>query len=253
MSNYSFNLGYLVGSVNGVVAYETVALGPYEISQQAIGEFHSHSTKARSFKDTSALVNETRGLNLSNAELSWRMFSLTSMTMTVRFFAFRLGRELLDSSLTFGHLDPSIANDSGSFAYTRSRVPGSPTPIAVLDPGTTFILGPSAEVAAFWETVGGAKKGDELWQIQRNRAVLVGFVLVATPVRLVNSSDWILGTTFLRNVYVTHHGATAASPTVIDLLNLINSSEALEHFQRERGQDPLAPKHGHAKITPRSP
>lgn len=40
--------------------------------------------------------------------------------------------------------------------------------------------------------------------------------------------------------------------TLIGLLNLINSSEALEHFQRERGQDPLAPKYGHVKITPRN-
>ncbi len=85
----------------------------------------------------------------------------------------------------------------------------------------------------------------------------------------MNSGDWILVTTFLRvcvghiwaiprvsltgeNVYVTHHSATAASPAVMGLLNLINSSEALEHFQRERGQDPLAPNYGHAKITPRS-
>src|SRR6266702_903023 len=61
--------------------------------------------------------------------------------------------------------------------FAQSRVPGSPTPIAVLDSSTTFILGPSADVAAFWEIVGGARKGNELWQIKCNRAVLVGFVL----------------------------------------------------------------------------
>ena len=32
-SNYSFDLSYVVGLVNEVVAYETFALGPYEISQ----------------------------------------------------------------------------------------------------------------------------------------------------------------------------------------------------------------------------
>jgi hypothetical protein len=42
----------------------------------------------------------------------------------------------------------------------------------------------------------------------------------------------------------------AASLALIGLLNLINSPEALEQFSRERGQDPLAPKH--AKITPSS-
>lgn len=52
--------------------------------------------------------------------------------------------------------------------------------------------------------------------------------------------------------YVTYYGAIAASPAAIGLLNLINSLKALEHFQRERGQDPLAAKYGHAKISPRS-
>lgn len=186
-----------------------------------------------------------------------------------RFFAFRLGRDLWDSSLTFGQLDPSIANDSGGFAYTRvyqglqsapdywklplraisldgnitfsdfaqPRVPGSPTPIAVFDSGTTFILGPSADVAAFWEIVGGARKGNELWQIKCNRAVLVGFVLgdagatgeyTVDPADVswraddegdgwctggiqesnsVNSGDWIPGTTFLRVCMSWAHSA----------------------------------------------
>ncbi len=136
-------MGYLVGSVNGVVAYETVAFGPHEISQQAIGEFHSHSTKARSFMDTPALVNETRDLNLSSAGNSGVMGLSFPSTAVIpqtagrtllenvlshfdddrHFSAFRLGRDLRDSSLTFGQLDPSIANDSGSFAYAcLSRV-----------------------------------------------------------------------------------------------------------------------------------
>lgn len=50
-------------------------------------------------------------------------------------------------------------------------------PIAVLCSGTTYILGPLADVAAFWGIVGGARKGNELWQIKCNRAVRVGFVL----------------------------------------------------------------------------
>jgi hypothetical protein len=48
------------------------------------------------------------------------------------------------------------------------------------------------------------------------------------------------------NVYVTHYGATAASPALIGPFNVINSSE---HFQRERGQNPLVPKYVHATIT----
>lgn len=54
------------------------------------------------------------------------------------------------------------------------------------------------------------------------------------------------------NVYVTHHGATAAPLALIGLLNLINSSEVLEQFKRDRGQDLLVPKYGHANITTRS-
>ncbi|KAH9030621.1 hypothetical protein EDB85DRAFT_2146547 [Lactarius pseudohatsudake] len=123
---------------------------------------------------------------------------------------------LFVSIVTFGihlllsvSLIPSIANNSGGFAYshvyqgsrsapdywklplraisldgsiifsdfTQSRVPGSPMPIAVLCSGTTYILGPLADVAAFWGMIGGARKGNEQWQIKCNRAVRVGFVL----------------------------------------------------------------------------
>jgi hypothetical protein len=51
------------------------------------------------------------------------------------------------------------------YLFIVSRVTGSPTPIAVLDSGTTFILDPSADVVAFGEIVGGARSGNGLWQI----------------------------------------------------------------------------------------
>jgi len=37
-----FHLKYLQGSVNGSVGLETVALGPYAISNQALGSLHRH-------------------------------------------------------------------------------------------------------------------------------------------------------------------------------------------------------------------
>lgn len=131
-----------------------------------------------------------------------------------RFFAFRLGRTENDSSFTIGHLDEDIANAPQNIVYTpvysqrapdyydywklplraitlnstltlssdvhlsRSKIPGSPTPIAVLDSGTTFIIGPKDDVRLFWTTVGGARQNDAgNWEVQCNRAVSVGFVL----------------------------------------------------------------------------
>lgn len=130
-----------------------------------------------------------------------------------RYFAFRLGRAADDSSFTIGHLDEDIANSTESIVYTpvysqrmpdydywklplhsitlnstlnltsdahlsKSKISGSPTPIAVLDTGTTFILGPKDDVRLFWTTVGGARQNDAgNWEVQCNRAVSVGFVL----------------------------------------------------------------------------
>ncbi|KAF8275267.1 hypothetical protein EI94DRAFT_44915 [Lactarius quietus] len=85
-----------------------------------------------------AVVNETRDLNLSSAGNSgaWGYTSLhrgdpsaagrnllenvLSYIDDGRFvFAFRLGRDFWSSSLTFGRLDPSIANQSESIASTH--------------------------------------------------------------------------------------------------------------------------------------
>jgi len=116
------------------------------------------------------------------------------------------------SSFTIGQLDPVIANDTSGFQYTpvvtfgpntydfwklplqgltmnskplplsRSLMPGSKTPIAALDTGTTLILGPSADVTLFWATIGGndtvRKNVDSgMWEVKCTRAVTVGFNL----------------------------------------------------------------------------
>lgn len=158
-----------------------------------------------------------------------------------RFFAFKLGRAEDDSSFTIGHLDVDASNSTQDFVYTpvysqrvpdydywklplhsitlnstltlsceahlpSSKVHGSPTPIAVLDNGTTFILGPENDVKLFWSTVGGARQNDDgKWEVQCNRAVAVGFVLgddqsgskkeyMVVPVdvnqQTTNSNDW---------------------------------------------------------------
>jgi hypothetical protein len=116
------------------------------------------------------------------------------------------------SSFTIGQLDPAFANDTSGFKYTPvvplaqnnydywklhlrsvtvnsnalhlapSLIPGSRTPIAVLDTGTTLILGPSADVDNFWAVVGDngtARKNPSLglWEVKCNRALTVGFTL----------------------------------------------------------------------------
>lgn len=124
-----------------------------------------------------------------------------------RYFAFRLGRDDSDSSFTIGELDPTYANSTGdltlhpvlptqgaiydywklpfqsltingtAFELSKSRIEGASTPIAVLDSGTTLMLGPSGDVARFWESVGGARETNRGWEVPCNRAVAVGLVL----------------------------------------------------------------------------
>ena len=137
-----------------------------------------------------------------------------------RYFAFSLGRNQSQnsssssttSSFTIGQLDPALANDTNGFQFTtvvsagpnnydywkiplhgitinslnlplsKSLVPGAKTPIAVLDTGTTLILGPTSDVATFWAAVGGpetVRKNPQTnsWEVQCNRAVIVKFNL----------------------------------------------------------------------------
>lgn len=137
-----------------------------------------------------------------------------------RFFAFKLGRtstlagpSAANSSVTIGKLDLSIVNASGDAAQityfpvfktqaspydywklpllnltidghalplSDSLVPGAPSPIAILDTGTTLILGPSLDVNTFWESIGtgGSTRYNpktNLWEVRCDRAVDVRF------------------------------------------------------------------------------
>lgn len=124
-----------------------------------------------------------------------------------RFFAFQLGRGERDSSFTIGELDGAFANSTADLVYNavwtakadtydywklplqrltlngtsfylgRSRFAHAPAPIAVLDTGTTLVLGPSADVDRFWESVGGAEKTADGWRVPCSRAVSLGLVL----------------------------------------------------------------------------
>jgi hypothetical protein len=79
----------------------------------------------------------------------------------------------------------SITVNSLPLPLSRSLVRDAPDqiPLAVLDTGTTLILGPAKDVTVFWEAVGGARWNDQrgLWEVRCERGVLVGFVLGDGP------------------------------------------------------------------------
>lgn len=81
-------------------------------------------------------------------------------------------------------------NSTSSTSTTTSRVSLSPSSvhgvqrgsqIAVLDTGTTLILGPSQDVQTFWMGVGSSAARKDpvsgMWQIRCEKAVIVGLVL----------------------------------------------------------------------------
>jgi hypothetical protein len=140
---------------------------------------------------------------------------MSSLDEPSRFFAFKLGRASDSgngSSFSIGQLDPAITNDIAKFSFTpvsragadmfnywklplrhltvdsavfalsSSLVPDAESPIAVLDTGTTLILGPSADVNAFWHAVsqeGATRKNKQtgMWEVRCDLGIAMAFVL----------------------------------------------------------------------------
>lgn len=304
-----------MGSVLGTVGTETVTLGPYEISSQTFALANQTSGLGLSNTGNSGILGLSFPLAASipltsGTPILGNLF--THFDDQHRFFAFKLGRNesqdisYSDSSLTIGELDSSLTNDTSQFVFTpvfastpneydfwklpiqqitinaqvlplsRSLVRGAPSPIAVLDTGTTLILGPTGDVDAFWYAIGtgGSTKynqNTQTWQVRCERAVDVRIKLgnsdTAKEYPLhpedvswaegethdgwctggiqanngVDSGDWLLGAVFLRNVYVIHQGTTNSSPPMIGLLNTTDPSTALAEFTSSRGPDPAPP------------
>ncbi|KAF4604115.1 hypothetical protein EYR40_001298 [Pleurotus pulmonarius] len=305
-SHDPFKLNYLSGSVSGDINFETITIGSYEVSHQVFAL--ANKTENLSLSTTgnsgimglcfapSASIPPTTGNTLMD-----NLFS--SLPEDKRYFAIKLGRDSVNdssSSLTFGEIDTDYARSIDDFAFTPvskdgttdynfwkiplrsltvdaatldlspSLVPGAKSPIAVLDTGTTLVLGPTIDVDAFWGMAGpsgSARKNpiSGFWEVHCNRSIAAGFVLgdkgaereyFVHPRDLswkdggqangwclggvqandgVNSGDWLLGDTFLRNVYTIHHGATSTEPPKIGLLNLTDPSKADSEFRAERG------------------
>ncbi|ESK92886.1 pepsinogen a2 precursor [Moniliophthora roreri MCA 2997] len=306
ISRKPFHLDYLKGSVSGLVAFETVSMGLFEINPQVLG-----------------LVNVIQSMNLAstgNSGILGLSFP-TEATIFIKsgstvlenifayldepFFAFKLGKNSgpnsPTSSLTFGQLDTTYSSDMSSFLITpvsqagandysfwklplqsiivnnytlplsQSSVQGvHEEQIAVLDTGTTLILGPTSDVDSFWAMIGPDARyniASCMWEIKCNKAVGVQFVLGDKDAHRaftmdyadvnwaeggsdgewcmggiqandnVDSGDWLLGDVFLRNVYSIHHGGNSTHPPFIGLLGTMNQSAALTDFRTSRGPD----------------
>ncbi|CAL1704341.1 unnamed protein product [Somion occarium] len=301
----SFGLDYLLGSVSGKIGTELVTLGPYEISTQAFAMANKTSGLGLSGTGNSGILGLAFPLEAAIPDTSGQTLLeniFASFADSDRYFAFKLGRNQSDSSFSFGQLDPAFANstsnftfssvypafgstydywklpiqsltiNSTSFALSPSRVHGAPSPIAVLDTGTTLILGPRADVDRLWNSVGGARKTDTGgWQVRCNRGIVIGFVLgqgdsqkeyILNPTDLswrqgssdgdwcmggiqandgVSSGDWLLGDTFLRNVYAIHHMAVDGQSPKIGLLGMTDANSSMALFRAERGDDDAPP------------
>lgn len=127
-----------------------------------------------------------------------------------RFFSYKLSADSNSSSFTLGQLNPQYQDQWDEIAYSPvfatpgtsydywklpllsvtvnglsipfalsfSKIRSAPAPIAVLDTGTTLILGPSHDVDNFWVVAGGSRKGtDGRWQVRCDHSISVGFVL----------------------------------------------------------------------------
>jgi hypothetical protein len=69
-----------------------------------------------------------------------------------------------------------ITINSQILPLSRSLIRGAPSPIAVLDSGTTLILGPTEDVNAFWNAIGTGRstrfnQQTQTWQVKCERAV----------------------------------------------------------------------------------
>jgi hypothetical protein len=130
-----------------------------------------------------------------------------------KFFAVRLRGHADASSFTIGALDPAANASLADFAFAPvlprgsggvydywklpldalsldgvplpfgpSKVPGARSPVAVLDTGTTLIVGPAADVDRLWGAA--ARKAGGQWLVRCARALVVRVRLGGTEVAL---------------------------------------------------------------------
>ncbi len=189
-------------------AYPNLGLANHT-SNLGISGNHNSGILGLAFPSAANIVNSTAVSPLANI--------FNYLPDSLRFFALKLGREeghLVDptSSFSVGQLDPAFAKDFSNFTFypvssagadeynywklplvsltinstdiplSPSLVPGSRRPVAVLDTGTTLILGPIVDVETFWNTVNSdgniARKNPvtDLWEVRCEKAIVASFV-----------------------------------------------------------------------------
>ncbi|KAJ7184243.1 aspartic peptidase domain-containing protein [Mycena filopes] len=305
-TTHPFHLEYLTGSVSGEICYDTVLLGPFSIANQVFAIVDETAALGLASTGTSGILGLCFPASAAiPPDIGSTMHEnlMSTLPPTNRCFAFHLGRMSgsndPNASFTIGSLDSRIAPDPTAIAYSPvvctnqvydywkicfermtvngvpfllsdSRVIGAPAPIAVLDTGTTLVLGPTNDVAAFYALFGPCARFDapsSTYLVRCNCAILVSFVLGSPPREFfldpadiaweegaqggwctggiqandgVNSGDWLLGDVFLRNVYTVHCNSKDAdnrdAPT-IGLLNMTNPMDAMRNFVLTRGPD----------------
>ncbi|KAJ7074245.1 acid protease [Mycena amicta] len=286
-----FSLHYLSGSVEGQTVYDTFSFGSHQVKNQALATVYKTAELGLASSNTSgilglcfpasAAISPTAGA--TPLENLMAMFDPEN-----RLFAFHLPRDPgstdPQASFTIGAVDPKIVPDpsliailpvertgsqydywkicilrfivNGSpFEISSSRIPSARCPLAVLDSGTTLILGPIADVKAIYDMLGaGARYSpDAGYQVRCTLNILLRIVVGNPPGQYtihpfdfawseggtsgewclggiqgndrVNGADWIFGDTFLRNCYV------------VGLLGLTDADKAISEFRQERGPD----------------
>ncbi|KAF9072922.1 aspartic peptidase domain-containing protein [Rhodocollybia butyracea] len=303
ISQIPFHIDYVTGSVSGLVASETVCLGLFQMFSQVFGLANSTQDIDFSGNANSGIL----GLAFPSEASMPGMTVLQSIFSGVSdsYFTISLGSRLDSNSLssfTVGQIESSQANSTSDFfaipvskagannydywkipllylTINSTRLPLSSSSvkgvdqasqIAVLDTGTTLILGPTRDVLMFWDILGPAARRNQMsgmWQVRCDKAVVVGFVLgqensygefLLDPADIsweeggssdgwclggiqandkVDSGDWLLGDVFLRNVYSLYHAANSSSGPWIGLISTMNQTAALATFRQNRGPD----------------
>nr|GAT59598.1 predicted protein [Mycena chlorophos] len=287
-----------MGHVLGDVSYDTVVFGTHEIQNQAFATVYKTADLGLSSSGTSGIMGLCfpASAAISPTAGSTLLQNLMS-SVPEPVFAFHLprmsGSADPNASFTIGALDPQFVPDRSMlqilpvestglhfdywkisilrftvngvpFELSQSRMPGAATPIAVLDSGTTLILGPNDDVNALYQLLGDRAQYSpgSGWQVPCTLPVLVGIVMGNPPREYiihpedfswseaqsgewclggiqgndrVNAADWLFGDTALRNLYVAHF-YDPVSPK-IGLLNLTDPDAALAEFVQVRGPD----------------
>ncbi|KZV93355.1 acid protease [Exidia glandulosa HHB12029] len=217
------------------------------------------------------------GVNASNSSFSVGQLdeSVASRSAEIAFsavFPTAAGDAYDYWKLPLHHLTVDLGSGPFQFDLSPSKMPNAPegANVAVLDTGTTLVLGPSADIARFYALLGDAARQVDggLWEIKCSRRVGLSFALgdvkgeslreyVVHPFDVswggehylgwclgglqandkVISGDWLLGDTFLRNVYVTHRPANGATPPILGLLALTDPASSAQEFAQQRGED----------------